>query len=122
MKNLKALGFPQVREDHVLLKTVDSDKEPRRRRVREGHRIVLLIGDNLNDFDSIFMNKGVDDRFSAVDELKDRFGRLFIVLPNPMYGAWEGAVYNYNWRMPPKRKIEARKAHLTVWGNRMDRE
>ena len=49
MKNLKALGFPQVVDMHMLLREDTSDKEPRRQKVRENHRIVLLIGDNLND-------------------------------------------------------------------------
>jgi len=115
MKNLKALGFPQVMDMHVLLREDTSDKEPRRQKVRENNRIVLLMGDNLNDFHSIFRKKGVDERLAAVDGLKEEFGKKFIVLPNPMYGEWEGAVYNYNWKMSPEEKSEARKSSLTTW-------
>jgi len=57
MKNLKALGFPQVTDDRMLLRENTSDKEPRREIVRKEHRIVLLMGDNLNDFDNIFRKK-----------------------------------------------------------------
>ncbi len=115
MKNLKALGFPQVIDTHVLLREDTGDKEPRRQKVRENNRIVLLMGDNLNDFDSIFRKKGVDERLAAVDGLKEEFGRKFIVLPNPMYGEWEGSIYNYNWKMSPEEKSEARKSNLTTW-------
>lgn len=115
MKNLKALGFPQVTDAHMLLREDTSDKEPRRQAVRQNHRIVLLMGDNLNDFDSVFRKKGVEERLAAVDEIKDKFGTMFIVLPNPMYGDWEGAVYNYNFKMTPDEKSESRKATLTPW-------
>ena len=115
MKNLKALGFPQVVDTHMLLKEETSDKEPRRLQVRADHRIVLIIGDNLNDFDNIFRKKGVDERLASVDMVKDEFGTKFIVLPNPMYGDWEGAVYDYNWELSPKEKSDTRKSNLNTW-------
>lgn len=115
MKNLKALGFPQVTDDHVLLREKTSNKEPRREIVRKEHRIVLLMGDNLNDFDNIFRKKSLGDRAAAVDQVKDQFGTKFIVLPNPMYGDWEGGVYKGNWKMSPAEKNKARKAALIKW-------
>ena len=115
MKNLKALGFPQVIDAHMLLREDTSDKEPRRLKVRENHRIVLLMGDNLNDFDNIFRKKGADERLAAVDTVKDEFGTKFIVLPNPMYGDWEGAIYDYNWKLSPKEKSDTRKSSLKTW-------
>ena len=115
MKNLKALGFPQVTDDRVLLREKTSNKEPRREIVRKEHRIVLLMGDNLNDFDNIFRKKSLDDRAAAVDQVKDQFGSKFIVLPNPMYGDWEGGVYKGNWKLSPAEKSKARKAALIKW-------
>jgi 5'-nucleotidase (lipoprotein e(P4) family) len=115
MKNLRALGFPQVVDAHMLLREKTSDKEPRRLQVRAGHRIVLLVGDNLNDFDNIFRKKGVDERLAAVDMAKDEFGTKFVVLPNPMYGDWEGAVYNYNWKLSPEERSDARKSSMKTW-------
>lgn len=115
MKNLKVIGFPQVTDDHVLLREKSSDKEPRREIVRNERRIVLLMGDNLNDFDNLFRNKGLDDRAAAADQLKDQFGSKFIVLPNPMYGDWEGGVYQGNWKLSPAEKSKARKDALIRW-------
>jgi len=115
MKNLKALGFPQVTDDRMLLRENTSDKEPRREIVRKEHRIVLLMGDNLNDFDNIFREKNLVDRAAAVEQVKDQFGSQFIVLPNPMYGDWEGSVYDGNWKLSPAEKNKARKAALSRW-------
>lgn len=115
IQNLRALGFPQANDAHVLLREKTSDKEPRRQIVRKNHRIVLLMGDNLNDFDSIFRKKGTSDRAAAVDAMKDKFGARFIVLPNPMYGDWEGAAYNFNWKLSPPEKSDARKSKLNRW-------
>ena len=35
----------------------------------------------------------IDERAAAVEMDKDKFGDTFIVLPNPIYGNWEAAVY-----------------------------
>jgi 5'-nucleotidase (lipoprotein e(P4) family) len=94
MKNLKALGFPQIDEKHMLLRTGTSKKQPRRDSItRMGYRTVLLMGDNLADFAAIFDGDTMPDRDAAVEANKDKFGDVFIVLPNPVYGNWEAAVY-----------------------------
>jgi 5'-nucleotidase (lipoprotein e(P4) family) len=93
--NLKAIGFPDVSEETVLVRTTESGKEARRQSIAAKHRIVLLMGDNLNDLSSAFERKSVADRFSEVDRVKDLWGRKFIVLPNAMYGDWESAIYEY---------------------------
>ncbi|MBB6063053.1 5'-nucleotidase (lipoprotein e(P4) family) [Thermosipho japonicus] len=115
IENLKNLGFPFADEKHVLTKSTTSDKEPRRKMVAENYRIVLLIGDNLNDFSSVFRHKTTSERNELVDEMKDKWGTKFIILPNPIYGDWEGAVYNYNWGMSPEEKSKVRKENLIRW-------
>lgn len=94
MNNLKAIGFPQVTKDHMLLRTGSSGKQPRRDSIVErGYRIVLLLGDNLNDFSQLFAVQTMAERADAVEVNKDKFGKVFIMLPNPIYGDWEAAVY-----------------------------
>ncbi|BBE32019.1 5'-nucleotidase [Tepiditoga spiralis] len=112
IKNLKAEGFPEADVEHVLLKTTTSDKGPRREIVEKDHRVVLLMGDNLNDFTSMYRHKSLEERNSIVDQDKDKFGIKFVVLPNPIYGDWEGAIYNGNWGMNPSEKNKARKDHI----------
>ena len=115
MENLEKLGFPQVKEENILLRDETSDKGPRREIVDENHRIVLLMGDNLNDFDSAFGDKSIEDRFEVTDTNKDKFGSKFIVLPNPMYGEWEGALYDYDWGISNEEKSQKRKSPLNTW-------
>ncbi len=88
MKNLNTLGFPQIDSAHFKLKTTSSSKEERRKSVDQGHQIELLLGDNLNDFAEVFEKTKGEERSKAVDDLRDEFGDRFILLPNPMYGAW----------------------------------
>lgn len=93
--NLKAAGFPDVSEETVLVRAAESGKEARRQIISAKHRIVLLLGDNLNDLSNVFERKSVNDRFAEVDKTREQFGRRFIVLPNAMYGDWESAIYEY---------------------------
>lgn len=93
--NLKAVGFPDATVETVQLRQKDSTKEPRRQSVAEKYRIVLLIGDNLDDLSNIYEKKSVADRFAEVDKTREMFGRKFIVLPNAMYGTWESTIYDY---------------------------
>ena len=109
--NLKAVGFPDVSDETVLVRATESGKEPRRQTVSAKHRIVLMMGDNLNDFSNVFERKSVADRFSEVDKVKDIWGRQFIVLPNAMYGDWEGAIYEYG-RLSEVEKTQKRLSAL----------
>lgn len=112
--NLKAAGFPDVTEENVFLRTTESGKEPRRQMVRDkNYRIVLLIGDNLNDFTSAFEKKSVADRFAETDKAKEDWGTKFIVLPNAMYGDWESAIYEYQ-RLTEQQKAEKRANALEL--------
>ncbi len=112
MRNLKQQGFPQVEKSHMYLRTTTSSKEPRRQAIAREYHIVLLMGDNLNDFSAVFEKKPNQQRNHLVDSLKAEFGHRFIVLPNPMYGEWEGAIYNYNWGLDAAEKNRLRKKAL----------
>ena len=94
IENLKKLGFPAVSEETVMIREqgTPSSKESRRQKVASRHRIVLLIGDNLNDFNDDFSGKSVIERKAQVDRERAEFGSRFIVIPNPMYGDWESAI------------------------------
>jgi 5'-nucleotidase (lipoprotein e(P4) family) len=114
-KKLKDLGIPFADKKHLLLRTDTSDKQPRRDTVAKDYEIALLLGDNLNDFLSVFRKKSIDVRSAEVDKIKDEWGKKFIVFPNPMYGDWEGAVYKGNWGASPAEKDQMRKDHLLRW-------
>jgi len=116
--NLRKLGFPEVNDQTLLVRTdpQSSSKEPRRQSVSKQYRIVLLMGDNLNDFEEVFeKSKTVADRLAAVERNKDQFGTRFIVLPNAMYGDWESAIYDYNFKLTEKEKAAKRKSLLKTY-------
>lgn len=110
--NLKLLGFPQAVESHILLKDDSSNKGIRRDQVAEDHFIVMLIGDNLIDFEDVFRMKNIEDRYLSVEKFKDEFGKKFIILPNPMYGEWEKTLYGGTRQIPDKEKENKLWEHL----------
>lgn len=111
MKNLQEKGFPNVDDAHMLLRTDESNKEARRQKVQESHEIVILMGDNLNDFTDLFEANSTEERHQNVRNLKAEFGKKFIVLPNAMYGAWVDALLNYE-NLSKTKKLK--KLHETL--------
>jgi acid phosphatase len=96
-RNLEALGLPlDAAGDAVLLRGERpewrSDKSPRYREVARSHRVLVLIGDDLNDFVPMPRGATPESRRALVDPLRQRFGRDWFVLPNPVHGSWQRAV------------------------------
>jgi 5'-nucleotidase (lipoprotein e(P4) family) len=115
--NLKKLGFPNVNDQTLLIQTdlSNSTKEARRQSVGAKYRIVLLMGDDLNDFAKVFEDsKTVESRIAASDRFKNEFGKRFIVLPNAMYGNWESAIYG-NSGLSEEEKAAKRKSALKAY-------
>ena len=112
LKNLQKFGLPFADEAHLLLKTTTSGKEPRRQQVAATHNIALLIGDNLADFSSLFDKKSAIERENNTNISRSAFGDKFIVIPNPVYGDWEGALFNYNYKLSISQKDSIYKTIL----------
>jgi 5'-nucleotidase (lipoprotein e(P4) family) len=114
IRNLQKLGFPNVTEDSVMVREEGStpSKESRRKKVAERYRIALLIGDNLNDFNDDFAGKLTAERAAQVERERAEFGSRFIVVPNPMYGDWENAIYENKTRLTDAEKRAYRRAAL----------
>jgi 5'-nucleotidase (lipoprotein e(P4) family) len=70
------------------------------------------MGDNLNDFAQVFEQKTVAGRIAAVEQNRDKFGTRYIVLPNPMYGDWESAIYG---NTPPDQRPQFRRDTLKAF-------
>ncbi|WP_262927459.1 5'-nucleotidase, lipoprotein e(P4) family [Phytohalomonas tamaricis] len=115
MQNLAQLGFPYVDTRHVMMRTDTSDKQPRRDQVLQDHNVVLYMGDNLADFDSGYDAPEATTRQQHVKEQQALFGERFIMLPNPAYGGWEGALYEGDYSLSPGEKDQRRKAALMPW-------
>jgi len=122
LANLRSAGFPVAEGDVFLgLGTVvpgceqnGSDKGCRRRLVGRTHRVVMQFGDQIGDFVDVIANTP-DDRAKSVEPYLDWIGARWWVLPNPLYGSWEPAQFNNDWRRPReerrKAKIDALKTH-----------
>ena len=89
VNNLKKLGFPDAKKSNVLLRSEGRSKSERRKSVSDIYEVIMLIGDNLADFNDVFEEKLSKERINYTDELSDNFGIKLIVLPNPNYGDWE---------------------------------
>ena len=114
IRNLQRLGFPNVTDATVMVREdgATASKESRRNKVKESCRIALLIGDNLNDFNDDFAGKSIAARAAQVDLERAEFGSRFIVVPNPMYGDWENAVYENKSRLSDAERQAYRRAAL----------
>lgn len=115
LKNLTALGFPYADDKHLMMRTTDNSKEPRRQELMKKYHISLLFGDNLNDFTNTFENLDVADRDAETDREWKQFGSRFIVLPNAMYGDWETALYPKDRQMSDSLRFLARRQALRAF-------
>ena len=107
-RNLQKVDAPNADTTHIFLKQTGVDKEVRRQKVLANYDVVLYLGDNLSDFSEIFDDQTTEKRNKLSDSLQKEFGNTFIVLPNPMYGAWQtDGIYesNYNWSPAQKDSI-----------------
>ncbi len=93
LKNLQDVGFPNADDAHLLLMEGTSDKTARRAQVRSTHNVLLLVGDQLRDFDERFKDRSVSNGKNIVDALSDSLSEHFILLPNPMYGTYRDAIH-----------------------------
>ena len=109
--NLLSLGFPISDQVDTLLtrkekKNWDSDKTSRRSFVAEQYRIILLIGDDANDFVSGANNASSEQRNDVLNKYQEYWGEKWIVIPNPILGGWEFALYNFKFGLSDAQKFE----------------
>jgi len=95
-RNLKQAGFPLSEgADTVLLRGEKpewtSEKTTRRKSVAERYRVLLLVGDDFGDFLS-GIRTTVEKRREMAAPHAERWGRDWIMIPNPGYGSWESAL------------------------------
>lgn len=109
-RNLEALGFPLLADRDPLLTRYErpewqSEKAGRRRHVAETHRILLLIGDDASDFATGF-RASLEERRRRLAETAAYWGERWIVVPNPVHGSWERALYDWGDGLSRAEKLE----------------
>lgn len=101
--NLTTKGFPLDTATDVLLTQDEkpdwtSDKTSRRAAIAQNYRILLLFGDDLNDFVAGAKKKPNGDlvkpeeRVALAERYQENWGSKWFMLPNPQYGSWERAL------------------------------
>ena len=93
IENLNAVGFPLVDTAHLRVLRESSNKELVQQQIREDYEVVALLGDNLNDFARRYYSTDIDQRMSLMEQDKDRYGRDYILFPNPTDGHWIRAIF-----------------------------
>ncbi|MFT7472201.1 MAG: 5'-nucleotidase (lipoprotein e(P4) family) [Kiritimatiellia bacterium] len=93
IENLNAVGFPQVDTAHMRVLRESSNKEIVQQQIRADYEVVALLGDNLNDFARRYYSTDVDQRMSLMEQDRDRYGRDYILFPNPTDGHWIRAIF-----------------------------
>ena len=105
LANLEKYNYPIQSAQNLILRSKESSKEARRQNISKDYDIVLLLGDSLTDFSSLFDNhKSEKERAAAVETLKSEFGKRFIVLPNVGYGDWESAIFDYKYDLTQEQR------------------
>jgi len=93
LDNLVAAGFPYADLEHLTVLRESSNKEVVQSHIRETHDVVVLLGDNLNDFSRRYYVADVDERSALMEEDSAQFGTRYVLFPNPTDGHWIRALF-----------------------------
>jgi len=118
-QNLEKLGFPMGGNVDVFLfarKQPDwgSAKGTRRAHIAKDHRVLLNLGDNFGDFVDEFRG-GEAERLKVFEANRERWGREWIVLPNPTYGSFESAPFGHDFKKSQDERRDAKRKALEAW-------
>jgi len=110
--NLESLGFP-VAEEHLFLndKLPETNKGYLRKELSTQYRILLLVGDDLEDFVSGSKVDPATRRELAIRH-SDRWGKEWIILPNPMYGTWDTSLYGHDYGLSSEERLDRKLRYL----------
>ena len=99
-ENLIAAGLVEKDDPDLIFTKLEkeewtSNKQTRREFLATKYRILLLLGDDLNDFVETEYHSSGKVRRDTGDKYKSWFGEKWFVLPNPNYGGWEQSLYGW---------------------------
>ena len=111
LQNLRTQGFPVSGPDAFLglgtivpdCEQIGTQKTCRRQLVGRKYRVLMQFGDQIGDFMPVLVNTP-DGRRKATAPHMDWFGERWFMLPNPMYGHWQPALFNNDWTLSPARR------------------
>jgi 5'-nucleotidase (lipoprotein e(P4) family) len=117
LTQLRSLKFPQVDEDHVTVNRETSNKMAIKKRVSVSHNLVLMLGDNLNDYKRDYYVADVAERYALMERDREEYGNQFILLPNPTDGHWVRAIFGDSEPEPTdeNRRLLKKAATRSAW-------
>ncbi|MDH4109098.1 MAG: acid phosphatase [Gammaproteobacteria bacterium] len=90
---LRHLEFPWADEAHLTVYRDTSDKSATREQLAASHDLLLMLGDNLNDYKRDYYVADVDERYALMERDRLEYGVEFVLLPNPTDGHWVRAIF-----------------------------
>jgi acid phosphatase len=99
LRNLERLGLPTADDASTLLLRSGGGKAGHRRKIATRYRVLLVLGDNLDDFVE-GSQAPADERRRKARQYADYWGSKWIILPNAMYGHWEAAFFDFDYKLP----------------------
>lgn len=115
-KNLENHGLPLASDRDVLFMKGEngwsSDKIERRLAVGKQYRVLLLLGDDLNDFVSGARASDPSTRVALVKQHSNRWGREWHLLPNTQYGSWEASLFGRDYSQTDEERLQKKYSKL----------
>ena len=93
LRQLRYLEFPFADEEHLTVYRDTSNKMPTKKKISQSHNLILMLGDNLNDYKRDYYVDDVEERYSLMQRDRHEFGEKFILLPNATDGHWVRAIF-----------------------------
>ncbi len=98
--NLAKLGIEVPADEDTVLTKLErpewgSDKTNRRAVVAARHRVLMLFGDDLGDFTG-GAKTTPEERIVLAEKHQAWWNERWVLLSNPAYGSWEGALYGHD--------------------------
>lgn len=113
--NIKKVLDEAVQASEVLCKVGKGaesfDKSKRRAQVAKDYRVLMLLGDDYNDFVSMG-HASPEERAQEARAYQSRWGRQWIVIANPVYGNWEKVLYRHDTSLSDEAQLVSKHKHL----------
>ena len=112
-ENMKALGFSLPDQKYLLLNNGQpaTKKAQLRTELSSQFRILLLVGDDLEDFVS-GSRTDTTGRMALFSQHANHWGKEWIILPNPMYGAWDTSLHEHDYGLSRQERLHLKRQYL----------
>ena len=117
LEQLRLLGFPFADHEHLTVYRDTSDKSPTIEDLSARYEVIVILGDNLNDYKRDYYVADVEERYALMERDRHDYGDKFILLPNPTDGHWVRAIFGDSEPPPTaeNRRLLKEAATRSAW-------